>query len=240
MNDEDFNKLIQEILKLSDEQRKKLKKRIFPDSSTKENTESEQQPTEQEEENNNNVIENAPSEEINTEQILDELKSIKESLTTEIQHKNTEIQTKEDSIKELHEELVKLRNNFYGEIKNPMINSIISIHKKMYSRINDYKKNKEENKEEIDPKVFMDNLNFDLGFITDLMMDDYNLIFFEPKVGDQYNPKEENAIKSLDTEDENLASTIESVIYGGFKTNDDQDKIFCKALVSVYKQKSNK
>ena len=145
---------------------------------------------------------------------------------------------KDGIIKDLHKEMERLNGNFFEDIRRPMIKSIIAIHRQMTGRLktleketaasdSDYKKLYEE---------LVKNMKFDLTAIGDTMEDEYDLEFFEPVSGDLYNPKEDNAIRVVATDDEGQDGVIQEVLYGGFK-NTSTDRIFLKANVIVYKFK---
>lgn len=143
---------------------------------------------------------------------------------------------KDDIIRDLHKEMERLNGNFYDDLKRPMIKSIISIHTKLWGRV----KNIASQENEIDAdkaKLYEElkkNIIFDTTSVSDMLEDEYDLRFYEPAPGDLYNPKEDNALKVLPTDQEGQDNVIERVVNGGFK-NTRTDKIFVKANVFVYK-----
>ena len=81
------------------------------------------------------------------------------------------------------------------------------------------------------------NMEFDSTSVLDTLEDEYDLIYFEPTIGDAYNPKEQNAIKIEETDNPVLGGTVKDVIYGGFKETS-SDRIWLKANIIVYRLKN--
>lgn len=144
---------------------------------------------------------------------------------------------KDTIIKELHAELQEHKRDIYSDLTKPLLNNILKIHKNMYELYLHFSKNlgKEDNPSTIEQmlKAF-DN---QVVSIKDMLEDEYDLEYFEPKKGDVYSPKEHHALEALGTEDESLVGTIYACKIGGFR-NVNTEKIFKPAFVSVYK--SNK
>lgn len=144
---------------------------------------------------------------------------------------------KDSIIKELHAELQEHKRDIYSDLTKPLLNNILKIHKNMYELYLHFSKNlgKEDNPPTIEQmlKAF-DN---QVVSIKDMLEDEYDLEYFEPKKGDAYSPKEHHALEALGTEDESLVGTIYACKIGGFR-NVNTEKIFKPAFVSVYK--SNK
>lgn len=144
---------------------------------------------------------------------------------------------KDTIIKELHAELQEHKRDIYSDLTKPLLNNILKIHKNMYELYLHFSKNpgKEDNPSTIEQmlKAF-DN---QVVSIKDMLEDEYDLEYFEPKKGDVYSPKEHHALEALETGDESLVGTIYACKIGGFR-NVNTEKIFKPAFVSVYK--SNK
>jgi len=177
----------------------------------------------------------SPNEEIDplgrkTDELLGKIDEIKNLVEKETR--------KDEIIKEMHKEMERLNSNFLEDIRRPMIKSIIAIHKQMYNRSKNIEKT--ELSADTDYELLYGdlkkNIEFDKTAIVDTLEDEYDLEFFEPVEGDLYNPKEDNAIKVVVTDDAILDGKIKEVIYGGFK-NPLTEKVFMKANVIVYKLK---
>lgn len=145
---------------------------------------------------------------------------------------------KDSIIKDLHHEMERLNGNFFEDIRRPMIKSIIAIHRQLTGRVRSLEKNPagaDVNSEDL-YNEFTKNLKFDMTAVGDILEDEYDLEYFEPAIGDLYNPKENNAIRVISTDDEQQDNIIQEVLYGGFK-NTNTDRIFLKANVIVNKHK---
>ena len=143
---------------------------------------------------------------------------------------------KDDIIRELHKERERLSANFFDDIKRPMIKSIIAIHRQMINRMQTIRQtatDADTNYEKL-YRELCKNMEFDATAVSDTLEDEYDLTYFEPKPGDAYNPKENNAVRVVTTNDPAQGGIIQEVIYGGFK-NVQTEKIFLKANVIVYK-----
>lgn len=148
---------------------------------------------------------------------------------------------KDGIIKNLHKEMERLNGNFFEDIRRPMIKSIIAIHRQMMGRVKALDKNQTDSDADYE-NLYLElvkNVKFDMTAVGDTLEDEYDLEYFEPSIGDLYNPKEDNAIRVVITENEQQDSVIQEVLYGGFK-NTSTDKIFLKANVIVYKFKNIK
>lgn len=144
---------------------------------------------------------------------------------------------KDSIIKELHAELQEHKRDIYSDLTKPLLNNILKIHKNMYELYLHFSKNL--GKEDNPPTIEQMLKSFDnqVVSIKDMLEDEYDLEYFEPKKGDAYFPKEHHALEALGTDDESLVGTIYACKIGGFR-NVNTEKIFKPAFVSVYK--SNK
>lgn len=165
---------------------------------------------------------------------LEELKSGQDELKALLERENY----KDSIIKDLHKEMERLNGNFFEDIRRPMIKSIIAIHRQMTGRVKALEKNPSDASTDYE-KLYNEmakNLKFDMTAVADTLEDEYDLEFFEPAAGDFYNPKEDNAIRVIATDDAQQDGVIAEVLYGGFK-NTSTERIFLKANVIVYKHK---
>ena len=74
--------------------------------------------------------------------------------------------------------------------------------------------------------------------VQDMLEQEYNLAYEEPAIGSKYNPKEQNALQAVITDDESKNGTIAEVVYGGFRDLD-KEKMFKPALVKPYRFEKN-
>lgn len=144
---------------------------------------------------------------------------------------------KDAIIKELHAELQEHKRDIYSDLTKPLLNNILKIHKNMYELYLHFSKS--QGKEDNAPTIeqLLKALDNQVVSIKDMLEDEYDLEYFEPKIGDSYSPKEHHALEALEAGDESLVGTIHACKIGGFR-NVNTEKIFKPAFVSVYK--SNK
>lgn len=144
---------------------------------------------------------------------------------------------KDAIIKELHAELQEHKRDIYSDLTKPLLNNILKIHKNMYELYLHFSKS--QGKEDNAPTIeqLLKALDNQVVSIKDMLEDEYDLEYFEPKIGDAYSPKEHHALEALETGDESLVGKIHACKIGGFR-NVNTEKIFKPAFVSVYK--SNK
>lgn len=142
---------------------------------------------------------------------------------------------KDKIIRELHEDLQQKNRNFYAELTRPVIKSIIRIYSFVVGTLKAANQ-----KEGEDPEVTFKRLRQAVEsnclMIEDLLNDEFNIIMFTPEKGDVYLPKEHTAILSIDTEDPELAGTIQECRQAGFKEFE-TGRIVKSAVVTVYKMK---
>lgn len=147
-------------------------------------------------------------------------------------------QHKDALIRDLHKEMESLKNDFYASLRRPLIKSIIAIHRRMDERQKYMEKSVDA--EGADYKALLDeavkNMDFDCTSVLDTLEDEYDLIYFEPTVGDAYNPKEENAVKVEETDNPALGGTVKDVVYGGFREAS-TGRVWQKANIVVYRIK---
>lgn len=147
-------------------------------------------------------------------------------------------QHKDALIRDLHKEMESLKNDFYASLRRPLIKSIIAIHRRMDERQKYMEKSVDA--EDADYKALLDetvrNMDFDCTSVLDTLEDEYDLIYFEPIVGDVYNPKEENAVKVEETDNPALGGTVKDVVYGGFREAS-TGRVWQKANIVVYRIK---
>ena len=164
------------------------------------------------------------------EQMSERLKSI-ESAVSDTQHKD-------DLIRNLHKEMEGLKNDFYASLRRPLIKSIVAIHRRMNERLKYLEMKMEE--EGADSKALLDeairNMEFDCTTVLDTLEDEHDLVYFEPTAGEAYNPKEENAVQVVETDNPVLGGTVKDIIYGGFKESS-TGRVWLKANIAVYRMK---
>lgn len=146
-----------------------------------------------------------------------------------------ETEYKDKIIRELHDDLQKKNRNFYAELTRPSIRSIIRIHEFIAGTLKSAKP-KEGEDAEATLKRLQQAVEGNCVMIEDLLDDEYNISIFTPEKGDPYVPKEHAAVISIETDDPELAGTINECRQPGFRENE-TGKIVKNAVVSVYKLK---
>ena len=164
------------------------------------------------------------------EQVSEKLKSL-ETAISDTQHKD-------ELIRNLHKEMEGLKNDFYASLRRPLIKSIVAIHRRMNERLKYLEMKMEE--EGADSKALLDeairNMEFDCTTVLDTLEDEHDLVYFEPTAGEAYNPKEENAVQVVETDNPVLGGTVKDIIYGGFKESS-TGRVWLKANIAVYRMK---
>lgn len=159
---------------------------------------------------------------------LSEMKEEIKALTEEVE-KASRLQ---NIINDMHEELQKLKKNFVLELKRDYINDIISIYEHIADTDTHF--NPESNGDDVTRTK--KNLQNNLHLITDLLEDQYSVEQFIPKPGDQFKPKEQKAIRTIETEDKEKANTVAECLVGGFR-DITTGRIYKQARIVVYKLK---
>lgn len=140
---------------------------------------------------------------------------------------------KDEIIKSMHGELQMHSRNLYAEMVKPLLKTIIKIHERNRDTYIHYCKT--ETSEKVDAyQLLLKATESNTIAIRDILEDEYDLEYYEPQSGSVYSPKEHSAIKSVPTNDEELAGKIKSCIYGGFRDLK-TGKIMKLAIVEVYK-----
>lgn len=152
---------------------------------------------------------------------------------------------KDTIIRELHDEVQRLSRNSLTQLSKPYLKSLMQVHARINSTLCSIREGKfnvltEGLEGEIHGAAtvgrIVSALAADVLSIEDLLEDEYDAVVFAPSPGDAYKPKEHKALKSIDTQDEALASTIERCITPGFKNA--EGIVVSPAVVYVYKLES--
>ena len=140
---------------------------------------------------------------------------------------------KDKVIKDLHDDLMKKNNDFYAELKTPAIKAIIKSHNRICDTFAHYSGIKISE----DPNAY-DNLLKQLedyiSSIRDILDESFDLEYFKPEPGDDFNPKQFASLEVVPTDDKSLDKKVASCIHGGF-LNMMTSRIIEKALIRQYK-----
>ena len=163
------------------------------------------------------------------------LKGIDEKIA-KILSKIEDIEYKDKIIKDLHEDLRENKRDFTTELSKPVLTNLVKIHQMLRGVFLRFKAVESPDTENF-PKVIRELENNMLN-VQDMLEQEYNLAYEEPEIGSKYNPKEQNALQAVITDDESKNGTIAEVVYGGFRDLD-KEKMFKSALVKPYRFEKN-
>ena len=163
------------------------------------------------------------------------LKGIDEKIA-KILSKIEDIEYKDKIIKDLHEDLRENKRDFTAELSKPFLTNLVKIHQSLRGVFFRFKAVESPDTENF-PKVIRELENNMLN-VQDMLEQEYNLAYEEPEIGSKYNPKEQNALQAVITDDESKNGTIAEVVYGGFRDLD-KEKMFKPALVKPYRFEKN-
>ena len=140
---------------------------------------------------------------------------------------------KDKVIKDLHDDLMKKNNDFYAELKTPAIKTIIKCHNRICDTFAHYSKIGISD----DPKAYdklLKQVEVYISSIRDILDESFDLTYFEPGVGDEFNPKQFASLEIVPTDDKSLDKKVASCIHGGF-VNMTTGRTIEKALIRQYK-----
>lgn len=156
-------------------------------------------------------------------------------LKEELQKLTDKIETavyQEGIIHDLHQELQQLKKGLIEDICRGYAMDIINI----YERLADT--NAHLGTAKGDTENLKRLLENNILYITDLLEDEYSIEMFTPEVGTPYKPKEQKAMRTIDTDDATKANTVAECISVGFR-NDTTGRILRQARIVVYKLNIN-
>lgn len=167
----------------------------------------------------------------NTEAITKSLAEINGSLNGLADKIDTAVY-QEKLIRDLHDELQKMRGGLITDIKRGYALNIISIYERMAQtsvRFNP-------SDEAFDAEAIKKLVDGGMLYVKDMLEDEYSLTAFAPEPGSPYKPKEQKAIRVIDTTEEEKANTVAECIAEGFR-DDDSGRIIRPARIVVYRLK---
>ena len=139
----------------------------------------------------------------------------------------------EKLIRDMHQELVQLKKGLLADLKKDYLMDIINI----CERMGDTDRHIRPDAPDFDAqkaKLLVTNTYL---YIRDHLADEYSVEYFEPAVGDAYDPKCHRAIRVNATDDDAKAGTIAECLAGGFR-NTETDRVFRQARVVVFRKES--
>lgn len=167
-----------------------------------------------------------------------------EALTTlvkELKAENAELKTLigfrdrlEESVRDMHKELEAYKSGFYEKITKPYLKALLELHTRFADVANHF--------ENVDLSTCDVRETYDrlLGqfknsvqAIADRVYNDFGIDYFEPEVGQLYDPRQHKAMRVVNTDDQEKHRVIIKVLAGGFK-DVDSDKVISTARVETY------
>lgn len=140
-----------------------------------------------------------------------------------------------ENMRAMHKELERFRGDFYAKITQPYLMAMLDLHKRFYDA---YAHFDQLDNTETDMSALYQNLmrefNSAISALSNRIYNDFGVEYYEPKEGDEFNPKEQQPIQVIETDDHTLHRKVAKVIYGGFR-NIDTGKILRPARVASYK-----
>ena len=136
----------------------------------------------------------------------------------------------------MHNELDEYRKGVYRKILSPILKNIVA----QYSKVNDLytfyvNKQKEENADyaQLFASLLKEYNNLELG-LSDLLYE-YDVEIVEPQPGEEFNPKQHRAIKTIPANDAAQDRKIAACVTIGFKDVSANDQIIKYPEVEVFK-----
>lgn len=156
-------------------------------------------------------------------------------LSEELQNLAEKIDTaayQEGIIRDLHHELQQLKKGLLESISRTYAMDIVNI----YERICDTNAHFDPSADSFDATSVKRLLENNILYICDLLEDEYSIDKFEPQPGSDYKPKEQKAIRTVDTDDEAKSNTVAECHSAGFRDMN-SGRTLKQARVTVYKLK---
>ncbi len=163
------------------------------------------------------------------------------ALVKELKAENAELKTLvgfrdrlEESVRDMHKELDAYKSGFYEKITKPYLKALLELHTRFADVANHF--------ENVDLSTCDVRETYDrlLGqfknsvqAIADRVYNDFGIDYFEPEVGQLYDPRQHKAMRVVNTDDAEKHRVIIKVLAGGFK-DVDSDKVISTARVETY------
>lgn len=144
-----------------------------------------------------------------------------------------EIARRDDLMKSLHAELQQHNRNLYAEMVKPLLLHLVNVHKRMLETYQHYGKLSVEENPDIYKKL-LEAIHNNVLLVRDTLEEEYDWCYFEPGEGDDYSPKEHNALRMVETDDPQKAGKVAVCVTGGFREIA-TGRMIRPAIVSIYK-----
>ena len=147
------------------------------------------------------------------------------------------ISNRKDEInKELHEELLSYKNGLRREILSSILKNIIRWHNTVSEQYNYYKKQKEENADfaTLFPVLLKEYKNLADGLEN--LLYDYDIEIESPNVGEDFNPRAQKQVLTIQTDDAEMEHKIAECINIGFRDTA-TDRLIKQPEVAVFQKR---
>lgn len=166
--------------------------------------------------------------------LLNELKAQNETLKEKLGYCEANDERLRDIVKELHKEIASNKIDV-SKLTKPYLSAMMDLHYRFYGTFAHF--DALDNSEQDFAKLYGDLMREFKNAITaisDRIYNDFGYEYYEPQVGDEFNPKEQQAMSVVETEDESLARRIAQVMYGGYR-DEESGKIIRQARIACYR-----
>lgn len=140
----------------------------------------------------------------------------------------------EESVRDMHKELEVYKSGFYEKLTKPYLKALLELHTR-FADVSNHFENVDLST--CDVRETYDNLleqfKNAVQAIADRVYNDFGIDYFEPEVGDAYDPRQHKAMRVVNTDDPEKHRVIIKVLVGGFK-DVDSDKVVSTARVETY------
>ena len=163
------------------------------------------------------------------------------ALVKELKAENAELKTLvgfrdrlEESVRDMHKELETYKGGFYEKITKPYLKALLELHTRFADVANHF--------ENVDLSTCDVRETYDrlvgqfknsVQAIADRVYNDFGIDYFEPEVGQLYDPRQHKAMRVVNTDDAEKHRVIIKVLAGGFK-DVDTEKVISTARVETY------
>lgn len=137
----------------------------------------------------------------------------------------------EKIIRDMHQELMQLKKGLIEDLKKDYLTDILNI----CERMGDTDRHIRPDAPDYDADKAKQLVTNTYLYIRDHLSDQYSVEYFEPAVGDAYEPKAHRAIRVIETDEDDKAGTVAECLTGGFR-NSETGRVLRQARIAVYKK----
>ncbi len=163
--------------------------------------------------------------------VIAELKAQNEKIMTLVERRDIQ----DENIRAMHKEVERYKVDFFAKITQPYLVALMDLHRRFYETYAhfDSRDNSEVDINEL-YKSLMHEFYVAIKAVSDRTYNDFGVEYFEPALGEPFNPKMHQAMATEETSEAEKHLTIAKIFYGGFQ-NIDTGKILRQARVVCFK-----